>query len=140
MTTGLQFTYLYHDDDIVELGVTVSNGRFSGSTDVYIATDGTAEIVETLKGFPTNPQDTRDYTLGAFGPTYAGGAVHLHFFCRDRAGHATLKATVEDNFDKLPFTQQSVVLLEFEPAALDRFLAALPDLERNHAGTATLLG
>ena len=47
MTTGLQFTYLYHDNDIMELRVTVSNGRFSGSANVYIATGDTSVIVET---------------------------------------------------------------------------------------------
>jgi len=138
MTTGLQFTYLYHDNDLVELRVTVNNGRFSGSANLYIAVAETSAIIETLKGFPTNSQDTREYTLGTFGPSF-GGAVHLHFFCKDRAGHCTLKATIEDDFDTYPITQQSVVLLDFEPAALDRFLAALPDLERNRAGTAELL-
>jgi hypothetical protein len=134
VTTGIQLTYLYHDADIVELRITINNGRFSGSPDVYVATGQLTEAADALAGFPTHPQDTRDYTFGTFGSEFAGGAVRLQFYCRDLAGHPS----IEDDHSKLGYAQRAEVVLDFDPAALDRFLTELREVEHNH-GSASLI-
>jgi hypothetical protein len=146
MIAGLQVIYLYHDFDMIEVRIIAQNGRFRGSADVY---EGTGELIEAatlLSGFPKNPQDTREFIFGAFGAKFAGGAVRLELFCKDMAGHPVIRATIEADSQRIPRVgnqtdedaECATIYLEFDPAALDRFLVQLQKIEEEHAGTATL--
>lgn len=129
MRTGLQIIYLYHDADIVELEVGISNGRFSGSANLYVATGELAEIADLLADFPANSADTRDYTLGTFEPGGAGGAIRLNFYLRDLAGHASLRAFVKDDHPTSGHTQRGEIVLDIELAAFDHFVSDLRRIE-----------
>jgi hypothetical protein len=98
---ALQFNYLYHDVDVIELRVTVENACFRGSADVYVGTDELAKTAATLKGFPEHSRDAREFTFGAFGPKYAGGAVRLEFYCKDMACHFAVWATIDADYQSL---------------------------------------
>jgi hypothetical protein len=98
---ALQFNYLYHDVDVIELRVTVENACFRGSADVYVGTDELAKTAAILKGFPEHSRDAREYTFGAFGPKYAGGAVRLEFYCKDMACHFAVWATIDADYQSL---------------------------------------
>jgi len=146
MIAGLEFTYLYHDFDLIEVHIVAQNNRFRGSADVY---EGTGELLEAaalLSGFPKSPQDTRDLTFGAFGPQFAGGAVRLEFFCKDLAGHPVIRATIETDSRRISTigneldeaAERATICLNFDPAALDRFLLQLQKIEEEHAGSAIL--
>jgi hypothetical protein len=139
MRNGLQILYRYHDADIVEVEITVGNGRFSGSANVYLSPGELTELANILSGFPSRPTDTRDYTLGTFEPGIAGGAVRLNFYLKDLAGHASLRCFVKDDGPTAGHTQRSEVVLDIEPAALDRFISELRMMERDES-SASLIG
>jgi hypothetical protein len=146
MIAGLQFTYLYHDFDLIEVRIVAQNRRFGGTADVY---EGTGELLEAaalLSGFPIDPTDKREFVFGAFGSESAGGAVRLELFCKDLAGHAAIRAKIESDSRQITnggngtdeVAECATVYLDFEPASLDRFLADLRNIEIEHAGSATL--
>jgi hypothetical protein len=135
---GLQFCYLYHDIDVIELRISVGNGRFSGSADVYVATGRLLEVCAALKGFPSNSDDERDLRFGAFGSRAACGGVRLQLKCKDLAGHPMIRATIEDGYNGREDTESSIVFIDFEPGALDDFVVALRRLEVQLKGCAEL--
>jgi hypothetical protein len=146
MIAGLQFTYLYHDFDIIEVRIFAQNGRFRGSADVYVGTNQLLEAAALLSGFPKNPHDKREFIFGAFGPKFAGGGVRLELFCKDLAGHPVIRATIETDSQQISTVdnqadedaESATIYLKFEPAALDRFLAELREIEQKHFGSAIL--
>jgi hypothetical protein len=102
MSTGLKIAYLWHDSDVIEVRITAENARFRGTADVYVGTDGLLEAVATLAGFPMHSRDKREVIFGALGKEFAGGAVHLEFYCSDLAGHTAFRAMIEGSWDGLP--------------------------------------
>jgi hypothetical protein len=138
ITAGVKFTYLYHDSDVIELRIAVGNGKFSGSADVYVSRGALLEAATLLKGFPENSQDTREVVFGAFGPTFAGGAVRLQFYCKDLAGHSVLQATIEADDKEQNVAQSAVVITDIEPASLDNLLPELRLIEEKLGGSAEL--
>ena len=138
MINGLQFCYLYHDYDVIEVRITIGNGRFFGSANVYVQTGGIAEAATVLEGFPTHAADIREVEFGVFGPKFAAGAVRLQLSCKDLAGHSMIRATIEDGYRSRNEAELATVFIDFEPAALDEFVAALRRLEGNLKGCAEL--
>jgi hypothetical protein len=134
----MKCTCLYHDTDVIELRIAVGNGRFCGAADVYVGVGQLLEVSELLQGFPKHSKDTREVTLGAFGSKFAGGAARLEFYCRDLAGHAVLRATIEADYELEDASQSAVVITDIEPAALDIFLAELQLIEKDLKGSAEL--
>lgn len=132
MINGLQFCYRYHDYDVIEIRIIVGNGRFRGSADVYVQTGG------LLEGFPKHAADTRQVEFGTFGPKFAAGAVRLQLSCKDLAGHSMIRATIEDGYRSRNEAESATVLIDFEPAALDEFVAALRRIEGDLKGCAEL--
>lgn len=139
MNVGLKVTYLYHDIDLVEVRITVENAAFRGSADVYLGTDGLLEAAAVLKGFPRDRQDTREVTFGSAGPKFAGGSVRLEFYCNDLAGHTAFRAVIEEDYRGQSQVQCATLLVDFEPASLDRFLVELQQVEKEHRGSASLI-
>jgi hypothetical protein len=134
MEHGLRVRYLYHDDDILEVEVSAFNGRFAGSTALYIGRDELSLSANALRSFPNSRSDERDLTWGAFGPESAGGALRLHFRCVDSALHVQVSAQIEDSEG----TQSAVMLAVVEPAAIDSFIPELRRIERELGGDAIL--
>ena len=146
MIAGIEITYLYHDADVIEIRVVAQNSGFRGSADAYVGTGGLIEAAKVIEGFPANSQDTREVTLGAFGHNFAGGAVLLEFFCKDGAGHSTIRVTVESDersfprpvSEQIPKLESAVLYVDFEPAGLDEFTVELKEIERTLGGSAVL--
>jgi hypothetical protein len=138
ITAGIKCTYLYHDYDVIELRVAAGNGKFSGRADVYVGRGQLLEAAATLKGFPNNPKDAREVLFGAFGSKFAGGAVRLQFYCKDLAGHSVFRATIEADCRNEQETQSATVIVDFEPASLDNFLAELTLIDEKLSGSAEL--
>jgi hypothetical protein len=55
------------------------------------------------------------------------------------AGHATLRATIEGDYGQREFAESATVFVDFDPAALDRFLVELQQVEREHRGSASMI-
>jgi hypothetical protein len=132
-------TYLYHDLDVVKVSIAVDNGRFRATTDVYVGRGELRETADRLSGFPASSQDSRQVTFGSFGPGTAGGAVRLEFFCKDLAGHTAFRAMIEDDYSEREPAQRATILVNFEPAALDRFLTELIQVEAELGSAALTL-
>jgi hypothetical protein len=139
MNRCLRLTYCYHDVDIVELKVSAWNGSFGGSTRVYVGQGDLADTATLMHGFPKDPRDKREFTFGAFGPKFAGGAMELQLSCSDGAGHARLDVTIEADYGRRESRTERVELTStFEPAALDQFVEQMRILGKSLTGSAVL--
>lgn len=140
MDIGFQFEVIYKDSDLLQIRISAWNGAFGGAADVYVGIGVLEETAAKLKGFPNNPADSREVTLGAFGPQSAGGGVNMRFYCVDASGHAYVEARMES--DTLPEKPvQSVTLsLPIEAAAVDSFVRELRLLGLQKTGVARLAG
>ena len=139
MKEGLKVSYLWHDIDVIEVRVTAETAEFRGTADVYVGADELLKAATLLAGFPTGNLDKRDVVFGASGKGFAGGFVRLEFYCKDGAGHAAFRATIEADYGNLETTESAIVCVSFEPAALDAFLLQLQQVEKEHSGSASLL-
>jgi len=139
MNLGLKVAYLWHDTDALELRVTAENAEFRGTADVYVGTDALLAAATTLAGFPKNNLDEREVVFGAAGRKFAGGAVRLEFYCRDMAGHAAFRATIEADHGDEEVAENATICVDFDPAALDEFLVELKKIETEHRGSASMI-
>ena len=135
----VRLSYRYHGLDVVELTVSAWNGRFGGSTRVWVAQGGLADAATLLADFPVSLEDKREVTFGAFGPESAGGAMTLQFACIDGAGHCQLHVTMEADYDRGNLLAERVEMLcALEPAALDQFVKQMHELNSSLTGSAVL--
>src|SRR5262249_7968304 len=88
---GIKIEIVWFDQDLVECRFTCSNGRFSGSAEIYLDHDDLTRMADTLKGFPNTPSDVRNLELGTFNPKHADGGVRLRCYCKDSVGHAVME-------------------------------------------------
>ena len=114
MNIGLKVTYLWHDTDALELRVTAENAEFRGTADVDVGTDALLEAATTLAGFPKNHLDKREVVFGAAGKKFAGGAIRLEFYCKDLAGHAAFRATIEGDYRDQEVAENATVHVDGE--------------------------
>jgi hypothetical protein len=138
MFVGFEFQLLWHDDDVLNLSVKAWNGAFGGAADVYEAIGNLQKAAEELRGFPTDPSDTREITFGNFDRKFAAGGVRMRFHCVDGAGHAYVDATIDSNYLTGGTIQTAVLAVPVEAAAVDKFLQELEQLEKARAGSAHL--
>lgn len=137
---GFRLEVIYADVDIIEIRVSAWNGSFGGATDLYVAVDGLSKIATKLGGFPKNPADVREFTLGAFEREFAGGAVSMKFYCIDQAGHAYVESRIESDTESAKVWQVATLVMPVEAAAVDRFVEDLRQLEKEKSGVALLEG
>jgi len=135
---GLQLSVKWHDNDLLELGITAWNGAFGGAADVYLPIGGLKETAEKLEGFPRNPSDKREVVFGQFGPEWDGGGVRMRFYCADGAGHAYVESKIESGGQVAGVTQSVALSLRIEPAALDSFVEDLRRIDTEKTGIARL--
>lgn len=142
MIVGLSIKPLWSDVDVFEVAVSGSNGEFGGSAAVYVGIDGLAEAASMLEGFPRTTSDMRQFELGTFDSSSAGGGVQLRFSCVDGAGHAIVEVriaseAIRDSGVNLP-AQSATFFAPIEASGVDDFAAELRQLEIAKTGTAYL--
>lgn len=121
---GLVIKVAYADDDLVEVEVSASNGTFAGVVQAYAAVDAPGRWADSLAGFPTGRDDSRDLVIGTFADDAAGGGAALHFAVVDGAGHCTLVVRLRaDGIRAEPAS--AAFTMRVEPAAIDAFVVAL---------------
>lgn len=140
MEYGLTLQHIYNDSDIVELAITATNGRYTGTTELYVAREETCNYINLLAGFPKDNQDRRKLEIGATDAGSAGGGMALHFHCMDGAGHVEVDVELWEELKIGDATQRILLKLHPEPAAIDRFLEELKTLEAELRNTAFLRG
>ncbi|MCU7612834.1 hypothetical protein N0B16_00110 [Chryseobacterium sp. GMJ5] len=135
----LELEIIWKDDDMFELKVTVSNGRYYGITEVYDTTESLLNFAQTLINFPNHHQTTF-YETG-----YKDGYAYfsMRFYCIDKIGHIGLEINLEDKVaTEFREEQKNKLKLEIivEPSAIDNFQRALDKLAINQKGFAILYG
>jgi hypothetical protein len=140
LQNGIEFTVKWSDTDVSELWVRCSNGVFSGGANIYLTHDGLSEMARTLTGFPSGIADSRSVELGTFDPTYAGGGIRMHFYCRDSAGHAVVEVKLRRNGCAALGEVESVALsILVEAAAIDSFLDQVRAMNTQKIGATAFL-
>lgn len=135
----LELEVIWKDDDMFELKVTASNGRYFGITEVYDTKESLLSFAQTLIDFP-NTNKTIFHEAGNKGG-YAYFAMNL--YCIDNLGHIGVEINLEDNV-ATEFRQEEKDKLKLEiivePSAIDNFQKALSRLATTQKGLAILYG
>jgi hypothetical protein len=134
---GLQIESVYQDPDLIEVGVVVANGAFSGAACFYTSESELRAAASMLKGFPSNASDRREIRLGETVWERVDG-IRATFLCRDGLGHVVAEVTLTTDERELPMRQSVSLLLATEAAAVDAFVAELAALAQNRRGAAFL--
>jgi hypothetical protein len=111
-------------DDLLQVEIVAGDGTFAGSARAWADLDVLKELADAVAGFPTGTGDERSFTVGSFGPKFAGGAVQLAFAC-DVAGRAALVVEMEDDSHRAGGARSCRLRMNVEAAAIDRFVSEL---------------
>ena len=137
MNAGLTIKVVDPDNDYLGIEICAANDRFSGTTRVYAGLDELSSFATQIAGFPAALRDNRKYEFGQRGRSFAGGYCGLSLHCVDRLGHAVIEVEIEDDGGSYP-PANAKFSFRFEPAALDRFIKRLLEVEQVSFGEATL--
>ena len=139
MDAGIKITIVWWDDDLVELEIIASNGRFAGRCRFYEQHDVFAKLAESMKDFPCLADDARKLALGNFDPACGGGGFRFEMACRDRAGHADMRVFVRaDGDDTFGKPETAFFSIPVEAAGIDSFVSALEHMELKQGATVRL--
>jgi hypothetical protein len=130
MTAMTFITICWADEDLVELRIKGSNGKFTAEVDVYADHEATARLANVLRGFPSGAMDTRTFEFGAVEMASAGGGVRLRFFCLDGSGHIAVELRFRSEsrgVERPPETAAFVIPVE--AASIDTFVERLEQME-----------
>jgi hypothetical protein len=152
----LSFAVAYKDEQLIQIEVTASNGRYAGVTTFYTNSDG-QELInfsKKLQGFPQNidqeimqefgftQEELKVFEKESSGLKTISSYVGLTFFCIGKLGHAAISIKlIEDNWSEREEARGKVSFeLQFDPASLDLFVQELTALGETKTEKATLLG
>ena len=142
MTPCIAFKKIWNDDDLIELTVTVCNGKSIFSNNIYANADALIQLVKHLSIFRNHIYGgLYDIKLGEFGVEYASGGfqARLHF---DSQGKLFISTHQQTEFEESPKTQvasEAKMYLSAEPALLDNFITDLKILNSGSSDEAILV-
>ena len=121
---------MWFDDDVINLRISGSNGRFAGLVELYASHDSLPQLAKTIRGFPVSTTDVREFELGTFDETYAGGGTRMQFLCTDNIGHAAVKINMRADPRRCKGQIESAVFqIWVEPAGVDNFVTQLDNMQ-----------
>ena len=123
---GIEISVRWCDDDLVELGILASNGRFSGEVFAYASHDTATSFAAALRGFPNDGTDVRQFEIGTLDPAFAGGGARLEFGCLTLTGKAFVYVRLHGDRGNRP--EAASFGIEIEAAAIDVFVQELNQL------------
>lgn len=141
MGTGITLKVIWFDEieDLLEVMFSCSNGHFSGQAEIYTSRDDLSQLASTLRGFPSRPDDSRNFELGTFDPAHADGGARMNFFCEDAAGHAVVEVQLRAGACKGMGEMQSVALhIPIQAAGIDDFVKQLTGMDKEIGASADL--
>ncbi len=130
--SGIEITIIYLDEHLIELAVSVSNGRFSGEANLYTGHDRLAKFADQLAGFPARAQDRREFDLG--------GDARFRFYCVDSLGHAGVNVDLQAVSYMTDDAERLSCFIALEAAAVDDFVEELRAMKLEVGETALLRG
>jgi hypothetical protein len=138
---GINLKVIWFDEveDFLEVVFSCSNGYFSGQAEIYTSCNDLSELANTLAGFPSRPDDSRNFELGTFNPAHADGGARMHFYCEDVAGHAVVDVQLRAGACKGMGETQSVALrIPIQAAGVDDFVRQLRGMGKTIGVSASL--
>lgn len=136
----LELKVVWKDDDMFELKVLASNGRYSGTTEVYDTSDSLGNFAKSLIGYPTVDAKTLKHEAGQ---KDSHSYFAMTFYCIDNSGHIGVQIELEEsvatNYRK---EEKDKIKLEIiaVSSGIDTFQNELLQLATTQNGTATLHG
>jgi hypothetical protein len=137
MLAGLTITAVDPDADYLGIEIRASNDRFSGSTWIYAGVDELLEFAGKIDGFPSGYEDQRMHEFGTCDPSFAGGFCGITLRCLDRGGYVAVYIDIQDDGSRCA-PAQAQFSFATEPAAVDRFVQRLREIEQDRSGSASL--
>lgn len=141
MENGINLEVIWFDEveNLLEVVFSCSNGYFSGQAEIYVTYDVLSKLANALSGFPSYPNDSRDFELGTFNPEHADGGVQMHFHGLDSVGHAAADVKLRGDACKALGEIESVALrIPIEAAAVDNFIRQLRTIGKTIGASASL--
>lgn len=141
METGINLKVIWFDEveDLLEVVFSCRNGYFSGQAEIYTSRDALSQLASALRGFPSRPEDSRNFALGTFNPAHADGGARMYFFCEDAAGHAVVEVQLRAGACKGMGEMQSVALrIPIQAAGIDDFVKQLRGMGKEIGASAYL--
>ncbi|MDO1451860.1 hypothetical protein Q0590_36665 [Rhodocytophaga aerolata] len=135
----LRLEVIWKDEDMLELKVSVNNGRYSGITEVYDQKELLADFANRLLGFPKG----EEILLHSAGEKNSYAYFEMRFYQLDPTGKIGVQITLEENVaTKYRESEKDKLILELivEPSAIDKFQKALIRLAEVEEGVAELIG
>jgi hypothetical protein len=143
MKPSIEFQKIWHDDDVVELAISVADGVSLFQCRTYVAHQKLTDAVEQLDVFKNHVHGGLcDLRFGEFGPEYAGGAFHARFeYYRPERGRLSITVKAESDWHEFTHTKvasNATLFLKTEPALFDSWLTALKALANGNRLDAVL--
>lgn len=143
MKPSIAFKKIWEDEDMVELTVSICDGKSLFQCDVYVGNQTMAETVDDLNVFKDQVYGgLYDLRFGEFGPEYASGALHARFeFHRSGNGKLSITAKAESEWNDFTHTKvasNATLYLRTEPGLLDNWLNELKELKNGSSNEALL--
>ena len=135
----LDLEVIWKDEDMFELKISVNNGRYFGTTEVYDQGKPLYDFALKLKGFP-NGQDKIVHTAGEK-DSYA--YFEMTFYPIGLTGKVGVLILLEENVtSEYRKNEKDKLKMELivEPASIDNFQQELQALATNEDGRAQLIG
>ncbi len=143
MKPYIQLKRIWDDDDLVELGVTVCDGKSLFSNTVYASRYDIKETVKNMETFKNHIHGgIYDLKFGAFGHEYAGGGfqARLHFYEQGKGilYISTYQQSDSQDFKGNQVASEAYMYLKTEPALFDRFIADFEALSADNSKEANM--
>ena len=136
---GIKLQIIWCDQDMIEIELSCSNGRFSGLAQIYLGHGGLSEFAAGLRGFPRSVSDSRSFELGTFTPTHANGGIKMSFGCPDSSGRAIVQVRLRgDGCEALGEPESVALRIPIEPAGIDLFVQQLTAMDNTIGAPAFL--
>jgi hypothetical protein len=136
MKPGIRFTKLSADEDMLELGVEICDGRSLFVSQIYV---GHQLLSDTVSGLHRFKEQIRgglfNLRFGEFGPEYASGALDIRMHFR-KHGKLLLRVSAQSEFSRFEereLSSDATLYLMSEPALLDNFILGLRTLSEGDA-------
>lgn len=132
----LKLEVIWKDDDLFELQISVSNGRYSGKIEIYETKDSLHPFAESLKGFPNG----KDMLMHACGEKDSDVYFEMKFYQIGNNGIIRVQISLEEKASTEYRKDKLILELIVEPNAIDLFQRELIFLAENEHGKAELFG
>lgn len=136
---GVYLSLVWEDDDLFQLEVLASNGRFAGRARCYTTREEIAKLAYGIDRFPKSTSDAFAFSTHS-GDNYS--YFGLNFRCVDGRGGVVVRVKVADivHFSNAPKIDDVVEFdLSVEPASIDNFASELVALAKAKIGEKTAI-